>query len=141
MCSLHCLKKIIIILSGACFLLSGIIMPYADFADQRAVHYLYSQLQQQDADLNLAEFICDKLLGVGEIFEQDDAAEQNNRPAPLNTGLPVMMQLQAGVLFCDKAEEKNLTPAAFIPKPACSFKDNKFSRCIRTAIFHPPATC
>ena len=139
--SLHRLKKLIIIVTGVCFLLSGIVMPYADFTDQRAVQYLYSQLQAADADLNLAEFICDKLLGVGELFEQDDADEQVSHPAPLNTGLPVTMQLQAGVLYCDKAEEKNLLPPAFHPKPACRFRDNKFSRKIRMAIFHPPASC
>ncbi|MEO5683367.1 MAG: hypothetical protein ABIQ88_12040 [Chitinophagaceae bacterium] len=132
------MKKIILIITAACFLVSGIIMPYADFTDMRTVQFLYKQLQQQDNDMNLAEFVCDKLLVVGELFEQDDASD-NCASHPV-TSIPAAFQLQAGALFCTNAAEKIIP--LFLPpaKPASAFKENKFSRTVRNAVFHPPVT-
>jgi hypothetical protein len=73
-------------------------MPYANFDDTRSLHIVYNTCLASDADMNLAEFVGEKLLGFG--FEGDDEAEEgipSKSTPPINTG--VIIQIQSGAMY------------------------------------------
>ena len=51
-------------------------MPYANFDDNSAPKMVYAQEQQEDPDLDFGEFIFEKLLCIGQIFDSDDDDDQ-----------------------------------------------------------------
>jgi hypothetical protein len=112
-------------------------MPYGNFDDNYATRLLYSQQQNRDPDLNLSEFVFDRLLCVGELFGDDDDDEDD---APLKDPQPVQsLQIQAGFLECYKPVIRIQELPEKLAKPTCLFKENKFSREFSSVIFHPPA--
>jgi hypothetical protein len=113
-------------------------MPYSNFDDTRLFKVLYHQSQQEDDDIDLPEFIWNKLLVIGDLFENED--EPASHPVKHREQIPLQVQtVQSGSLFCNKAivvtEEKKKQPS----KPTCNFRDNKFSTDFSAFIFHPPA--
>jgi len=114
-------------------------MPYSNFDDTNLFSSLFNRCQQDDTDMNIGEFIFEKLLVVGEMFEGD---EEEDPPAPPHQHQqePLQVQMpQSGSLFCLKIFnlEKNREP--IIEKPTCLFREDKFSSDFHALIFHPPA--
>lgn len=112
-------------------------MPYADFTDTSAVKLLYHSLQQEDNDLDLAEFVGDKLLGLGELFENDDA-DQPCQDSHHNTP-PIAIQIQAGSLICNECCVRATAMVELPIEQLSIFIDNKFARKLPVSIFHPPS--
>jgi hypothetical protein len=133
------LKQLAAILLLVIFLFVSIIMPYGNFNDNYATRLLYNQQQREDPDLNISEFIFEKLLCFGELFEDEDDDDEPE-DMPLNDPQPVQsLQLQAGFLECNKPVIKMQELPETPVKPTCVFKENKFSREFSSAVFHPPA--
>lgn len=114
-------------------------MPYSNFEDTSLFKILYHESQQEDDDIDLPEFICNKLLVIGELFEEEEAPV--NHPNRHKEEIPLQVQtVQSGSLFCNKAivvEDGNKKQPV---KPTCHFRDNKFSTDFIAFIFHPPAS-
>lgn len=76
-------------------------MPYANFDDIKSLHIVYNTCLATDADMDMLEFVGEKLLGLG--FEGDDEEEDELEgvPAksnePINTG--VVIQIQSGAMY------------------------------------------
>jgi hypothetical protein len=113
-------------------------MPYGNFDDNYATRILYNQQQNQDPDLTLGEFIFDRLLWVGELFDDDDDDDENT--IPLKSPEPIQsLHIQAGFLECYKPAIKVQEIQEPAVKPTCLFKETKLSREFSSSIFHPPA--
>lgn len=133
------LKVLTTILLLIIFLFVSILMPYANFDDNGAAREVYDEQQQEDPDLSMGEFIFEKLLYVGKIFDpgDDDDAPHN---LPLKNQQPLQpMQIQAGFLDCTKTIIKVQDSKTLIEKPTCLFKENMFSFDFHASVFHPPA--
>jgi hypothetical protein len=112
-------------------------MPYGNFDDNYATRLLYNEQQKQDPDLSINEFVFDRLLCIGELFDDDD---DDMDEMPLKNPQPVQsLQIQAGFLECYKPVIRIQELPEKIAKPTCLFKEDKFSREFSSAIFHPPA--
>lgn len=112
-------------------------MPYGNFDDNYATRLLYNLQQKQDPDLNISEFVFEKLLYVGGLFEEDD---DDMGDMPLKNPQPVQsLHIQAGFLECYKPSIKVQELPKMVAKPTCLFKENKFSREFSSLVFHPPA--
>jgi hypothetical protein len=132
------LKRLAAILLLVIFLFVSIIMPYGNFDDNYATRLLYSQQQKQDPDLSISEFVFDRLLRIGGLFEDEDDDDQDE--APLKDPQPVQsLHIQAGFLECYKPVIKMQELPEAVVKPTCLFKENKFSREFSSSVFHPPA--
>ena len=88
--------------------------------------------------MNIGEFIFEKLLTVGQLFEgNEDDDPPISHP---HQHVPQQVQmLQSGFLYCLKTniQEKDKEPVA--DKPTCLFRENKFSFDYHAFVFHPPA--
>jgi hypothetical protein len=114
-------------------------MPYGNFDDNYATRLVYNEQQNHDPDLTLGEFVFDKLLRIGELFETDDDDDDTN-PVPFQSPHPVQsLQIQSGILQCDKPAVKMIELPEPEAKPTCAFRENKISRDYTSPIFHPPA--
>lgn len=82
------------------FMISTVIMPYANFEDAKSVVNLYNNSLVNDSDMNFLEFIGEKLIASGiEFDEEEDAPKQKNKiPNSHNEG----MQIQSGVFYPKK---------------------------------------
>ena len=92
------LKKTFVILLLLLFTASNLLMPYANFDDTRSLHIVYNTCLANDADMNLAEFVGEKLLGFD--FEGNDEEEEgipSKSTLPINTG--VVIQIQSGAMY------------------------------------------
>src|SRR5262245_42494272 len=119
------------------FLFVSVIMPYGNFDDNYATRLIYDQQQKQDPDLTLSEFIFDRLLCVGGLFEDDDNDLDN---VPVKQSQPVQsLRIQAGFIECSKPAIRMQELPVIPAKPTCLFKENKFSRDFSSPFFHPPA--
>jgi hypothetical protein len=73
-------------------------MPYANFDDTRSLQIVYNTCLATDADMNVMEFVGEKLLGMG--FEGDEEEEETvpaKSTTPINTG--VVIQIQSGAMY------------------------------------------
>ena len=112
-------------------------MPYSNFDDTSSLRSIYHESQEEDNDIDVGEFIFNKLLVIGEMFDQGDDDQplpKNHQPDPMQA-----QPLQSGSLYCNKItlSIQNDKPAPV--KPICLFKENKFSFDFHASIFHPPA--
>ena len=113
-------------------------MPYSNFDDAGSFRSIFHVGQQEDADMNIGEFIFEKMLTIGELFEGDEKEEhempKQHQSAPLQ-----IQPIQAGYLYCSKIiiseQDKKPVPA----KPSCLFRENKISFDFHASIFHPPS--
>ncbi len=73
-------------------------MPYANFDDTRSLQIVYNTCLASDSDMNVMEFVGEKLLGLG--FEGDED-EEEGLPAkstpPINT--EAVIQIQSGAMY------------------------------------------
>jgi len=114
-------------------------MPYGNFDDNYVTRLLYSEQQKQDPDLNFGEFVFDRLLQVGSLFDDDDDDDDATQ-MPLANPHPVQsLNIQAGFLECYRPIIKMQELPDKVEKPTCLFRENKFSREFISSIFHPPA--
>ena len=118
--------------------LSGIIMPFYNFNDDAIVHRVYDGLQREDPDLNLGEFIFEKLLVIGRLIDHDDEEEEH---PPLSSKTPAShlpVQIQQGTIIFNAVEfipGKKASPSI---KPTCSFIQDNYAYNYLPCIFHPP---
>lgn len=114
-------------------------MPYNNFDDTGSFCSSYHISRQENADMNIGEFIFNKVLAIEGLF---DEAEEDDIPDISRSQPPVPLKIQpvqSGLLYCNKIimneQEKEVVPA----KPTCLFKENKFSFDFQVSVFHPPA--
>lgn len=132
------LKKVIVIVLLLLFTASNLVMPYANFDDTRSLRIVYNTCLATDADMNMMEFVGEKLLGLG--FEGDEDDEENlpvKSTEPINTG--TIIQIQSGVMyqqpqfiyvFTTVPVNKTAMPLMNAGVPSAGY---------HPAIFHPPA--
>ncbi|MBI1343985.1 MAG: hypothetical protein GC171_13715 [Terrimonas sp.] len=132
------MRKFSAILLNLVFVAASIIMPYGNFQDDLALHTVYNDLQQQDPDLNIGEFIFEKLLVFGQFLEHDDEDDELPvHPIPANT---VVLQLQTGSIVLTKFSLDIESRQAPPEKPTCHFKDISYFPEYHPSIFHPPSS-
>lgn len=133
------LKKVFTVILSFSFCFSTIIMPYSNFDDTRSLFSSYDKSLLEDPDMDITEFLFNKLLTFGELFEQGDDDEQSvpkdHQPIPLQ-----MQQLQSGSLYCSKIIISEQDKKPVLAKPSCFFVEDKFSFDFYASIFHPPAS-
>jgi hypothetical protein len=134
--TLGLMKKGIALILSTSFFFSIIVMPYSNFDDTSSIRSVYQESQEEDNDIDVSEFILNKLLVVGQLFDQgdDDGIPQNHKGEPIQ-----VLSLQSGSLYCNKITVvlKNDNPV--LVKPTSFFKEDKFSFDFHASIFHPPA--
>ena len=113
-------------------------MPYGNFDDTYTTRLLYNEQQKLDPDLNISEFIFEKLLFIGGLFEQGDEDEPVDMPAKYPQPVQIL-HIQTGFLYCYKPIIKFQELPETIAKPTCLFKENKFAREFSSPVFHPPS--
>ena len=113
-------------------------MPYSNFDDVRSFRSIYHESQQEDGDMDISEFIFEKLLTIGELFEGDEEEEEDmptqHQSAPLQ-----IQSIQSGSLYCSKIIISEQDKKPMLAKPSCLFIENKFSSDFHTSVFHPPS--
>jgi len=129
-------KTLATILLLLIFLLVSILMPYGNFSDNYATRIVYQEEQRQDPDLNVSEFIFEKLLCIGQLFEDED----DEVSPPPGHHVPVHnMHLQASSYECYRPFIREMELPKPSEKPRCLFRDNKFAIDFSAGIFHPPS--
>ncbi len=120
------------------FFFSSIIMPYCNFDDTRVLKKIYNESREEDSDMDVTEFIFEKLLTIGELFEGDEPDEHpvhpHHPPGPMQVQI-----MQTGSLYCLKTIIVESPREPQSAKPTCLFRENKFSFDFHASIFHPPA--
>ena len=112
-------------------------MPYSNFDDVGSFGSIFHESQQEDEDMSISEFVFEKMLTIGELFE----GNEEEKDAPMrHQSAPMQIQpIQSGSLYCSKIiitePDKKPVPA----KPTCQFIENKFSFDFHAAVFHPPS--
>lgn len=92
------LKKTIVIALLLLFAASNLLMPYANFDDTRSLQIVYNTCLASDADMNVMEFVGEKLLGLGFEGDEEDVVEIPAKSTPpINTG--VVIQIQSGAMY------------------------------------------
>lgn len=92
------MKKSIVIVLLLLFAASNLLMPYANFDDTRSLQIVYNTCLASDSDMNVMEFVGEKLLGLGFEGDEDDDDEipaKSNQP--INTG--VVIQIHSGAMY------------------------------------------
>jgi hypothetical protein len=132
-------KKIATILLLIIFLFVSIVMPYGNFEDTNATRLLYNGQQKEDPDLDMSEFIFEKLLLVGGWFEQEEDEDEPGDTPPEYPQPLGALHMQSGFLDCYQPILKTQELREPMAKPGCMFKENKFDREFSFPIFHPPS--
>lgn len=131
------MKKATALLLSISFFFSTIIMPYSNFDDTFSLCSIYQESQGKDNDINIGEFILNKLLVIGQWFDEgddDNIIPKNHQPEPMQAQV-----LQSGSLFCVRIFVAEQNEKSVLEKPTCLFKENKFSFDFHASIFRPPA--
>jgi hypothetical protein len=119
------------------FFFTTIIMPYSNFDDTSSLRSVYQESQEEDSDIDVSEFILNKLLVIGELFDRGDDDQdipKSHQPVPLQ-----VQSLQSGFLYCNKIAVTVQNEKSAPAKPICLFQENKLSFDFHASIFHPPA--
>jgi hypothetical protein len=131
-------KSVLLILWLPLFALSTLVMPYGNYDDVVSLQAVFNQCYKSDADMDLLEFVGDKLLVAG--FEMEDSEERpaDQAQAPF-TNAHAVVQIQSIVWF-------PTTQQALLPIPTvlrCSVPPALTSAIpqpmYHPGIFHPPA--
>jgi hypothetical protein len=114
-------------------------MPYSNFDDTRSLRSSYNESQQEDTDMDIGEFVFNKLFTIGELFDEGDDIDQQNIPKDQHP-IPLQVQsMQPGSLYCSKLFNSEQDKKPVSTKPTCLFRENKFSFDFHASVFHPPA--
>ncbi|HRX94636.1 MAG TPA: hypothetical protein P5158_10980, partial [Chitinophagaceae bacterium] len=57
--------------------ITGIVMPYNNFNDTY-IYKVFSDCKEQDPDLDINEFVFEKLLVIGTVLEHNDEEDEEN---------------------------------------------------------------
>jgi hypothetical protein len=116
-------------------------MPYCNFDDTHSLDSTFAENKQCDLDMNIGEFLFNKLFTIGELFDQgDDDEDEPKLPTDHHQPIPIQVQpLQSGSLFCIKINVTEQEKQLVLEKPSCIFKDKMFSFDFHASVFHPPA--
>lgn len=119
-------------------MLSTVIMPYANYDDVQSLCAVYNNCLKQDADMNLLEFIGEKLLMTGfDPEEKEELPNPHSKQNPVNEN--AIVQIQSGVLFQVAKEEINLSRTEIVRKNIPTKNTVFFTQEFNPGIFHPPA--
>lgn len=113
-------------------------MPYSNFDDINSFRSIYGESQQEEGDLAVGEFIFEKLLTIGELFEGDEGEEEDIPTKHQSVPLEIQ-SIQPGSLYCSKLVISEQNQKATPAKPTCLFRENKISFDFHAAVFHPPS--
>ena len=114
-------------------------MPYGNFGDNFTIKQVYDEQQRLDPNLNMGEFVFEKLLCIGQIIDSVDDDDEAPHDLPLKDQQPQLaMQIQAGFLDCTKTIIGMQESPAILAKTSCLFKENMFSFDFHAPVFHPP---
>lgn len=129
------LRKITFILLLALFTVSTLLMPYANFDDTKSLQIVYNNCLANDADMNVMEFIGEKLLSFG--FEEE---EEGDKKAQLPITSSTNIQMQTGAMYNQAYQYfQALTIETFII--AVPLKNSFFSsEDYHPGIFRPPSS-
>jgi hypothetical protein len=133
------LKKLLAVILSFSFFAGTIIMPYSNFDDTCSLRSSYHESQQEDTDMDIGEFVFNKLLTIGGLFDRND---ENDVPSiPKNhQAVPLQVQpLQSGSLYCNRISISEHEQESVPAKPTCLYREDKFSFDFQVAVFHPPA--
>jgi hypothetical protein len=111
-------------------------MPYANFDDTKSLQIVYNNCLANDADMNVMEFIGEKLLSFG--FEEEE--EEGDKKAQLPITSSTIIQIQTGVMYNQAYQYfQALTIETFII--AVPLKNSFFTtQEYHPGIFHPPSS-
>lgn len=132
------LKKPIVIALLVLFAASNLLMPYANFDDTRSLQIVYNACLAGDSDMNMMEFVGEKLLGLGfKVDEEDETEIPTKSSTPINTG--TVIQIQSGAMY--QLPQYVFTALAIplvitiIPLTNAAIPSTLY----HPAIFHPPS--
>jgi len=112
-------------------------MPYANFDDTRSLQIVYNTCLASDSDMNVMEFVGEKLLGLGfEVDEEDEVEVPTKSSTPINTG--AVIQIQSGAMY---QQPQYVFTALAIPAVITIIPLTNAgipSTLYHPAIFHPP---
>lgn len=113
-------------------------MPYANFDDTRSLQIVYNACLAGDSDMNMMEFVGEKLLGLGfKVDEEDETEIPTKSSTPINTG--TVIQIQSGAMY--QLPQYVFTALAIplvitiIPLTNAAIPSTLY----HPAIFHPPS--
>ena len=135
------MKSSLVFILLTSFFFSTVIMPYSNFDDSSSFRAIYQESRQEDPDMDLGEFIFEKMFTVGQWFEGDEGEEQQEHNIPKQhqpTSMPVQV-IQAGSLYCNAVPHHDSKSDLLPLKPSCRFRENKFSVDFHAVVFHPPS--
>ncbi|GAC1399175.1 MAG: hypothetical protein NVSMB63_19080 [Sediminibacterium sp.] len=132
------MKELLTILSLPLFILSTLVMPYGNFNDVESLQAVYNHCLKEDADMDLGEFIGEKLLSAGFDPTEDRETHGSHHHQPVNTNAVVV--IQNGYLY-------RQTPVQFLPDIPVTIYEKAIqlnntiltSQDFHPGIFHPPA--
>jgi hypothetical protein len=109
-------------------------MPYANFDDMNSLQAVYNNYLQEENDSNVFEFIGEKILSAGFIYDND----QQKLPVKHPFNNTIIVQIHGGVLFRQSAQEAALQifPVLRIVQPLIN--SVAYSQEFHPGIFHPP---
>lgn len=111
-------------------------MPYANFDDVGSLRAVYNNYLLEDNDTNVFEFIGEKILSAGFIYDNN---EQKNLPLkqhPISS--TVLVQIQTGVLFRQPFQESFIYTFPVIKTVQPLINLIASSQEFHQGIFHPP---
>lgn len=131
------MKKPIVIALLVLFAASNLLMPYANFDDTRSLQIVYNTCLASDIDMNVMEFVGEKLLGLGFGVDKEDEVEVPTKSStPINTG--AVIQIQSGAMY---QQPQYVFTALAIPVVITIIPLTNAgipSTLYHPAIFHPP---
>lgn len=116
------------------FTVSTLLMPYANFDDTKSLQIVYNTCLANDADMNVMEFIGEKLLSFG--FEEE---EEGEKKAPLPITSSIIIQMQTGAMYNQSYQYLQALPIETLMVNA-PLKNSFFSsEDYHPGIFRPPS--
>lgn len=94
------MKKIVSFILLVTFMVTTVIMPYANYEDAKSLISLYKNTLASDQDMNFAEFVGEKLIASGIKFDEEEETPIQNKNVPVSQNL--IIQIQSGVIFHEK---------------------------------------
>ncbi len=119
-------------------MLSTLIMPYSNFDDVLSLKVVYNHFLSKDADLNLVEFVAEKLLFLGiDETEIDEPQTNSKKPIPVSTSI---VKIQSGSLFQTIHLSYLVVINSFIFNAKTSIQNQNFAdQEYLSCIFKPPS--
>ncbi|MDE3236958.1 MAG: hypothetical protein KGO81_13480 [Bacteroidota bacterium] len=110
-------------------------MPYGNFDDIHSLHAVYNQSLKEDNDMDLEEFIGEKILCAG--FDPTEDKEAKGTPHhPVDTN--AVVQIQSGALSQPVTQQTAIKKPVAIPAVFNSTETSFAPQEYYSVIFHPP---